>query len=61
MNMKNELYKSTNAMFQYNLPNVGRKGHTWIDFILSKQSLFSDVNLFIQANPHQKDQLGKDE
>ena len=58
INIRNEL-ENVDAMFQYNLPNVGREGHTWIDFILSKQSLFSDVNLFIQANPHQKDQLAK--
>ena len=30
-----------------------------MDFILSKQSLFGDVNLFIQANPHFKKQLAK--
>ena len=57
-NIWNDL-KNVDEMFQYTLPNVGREGHSWMDFILSKQSLFGDVNLFIQANPHFKKQLAK--
>ena len=45
-------FKDIPELIQYYLPNVGGEGHTWLDFILSKQSLFGDLNLFIQAGPH---------
>ena len=48
--IRNKLKDS--KVLNYRLLNVGREGHSWMDFILSKQSLFSDVNLFIQAQPH---------
>ena len=51
LKLKSEL-KNKSELIQYHLPNVGREGHTWLDFILSKQSLFGDLNLFIQAKPH---------
>ncbi len=38
----------------YSLDNVGREGYAFLDFLLSKSSRFSDLNLFLQAGLHAK-------
>ena len=39
---------------EFSMDNVGREGYAWLDFLLSKSSRFSDLNVFLQAGLHAK-------
>eukprot|EP00055_Hartaetosiga_balthica_P017397 m.116312 g.116312 ORF g.116312 m.116312 type:complete len:739 (-) comp9303_c0_seq2:1830-4046(-) len=50
--VKNNLGENCNAALHViHLRNVGREGHTWLHYLLTKEAMFGDVNIFLQGNP----------
>eukprot|EP00045_Choanoeca_perplexa_P004710 m.39953 g.39953 ORF g.39953 m.39953 type:complete len:710 (-) comp12719_c0_seq1:113-2242(-) len=39
------------------LPNVGREGHTWLVYMLTREFAFADVNVFLQGGHESQDQM----
>eukprot|EP00045_Choanoeca_perplexa_P018096 m.277745 g.277745 ORF g.277745 m.277745 type:complete len:710 (+) comp17712_c0_seq2:109-2238(+) len=53
-----QLIRGCNATAEViQLPNVGREGHTWLVYMLTRELDFADVNVFFQGHRETKDDV----